>query len=90
MTPVDAIKLDHVQQPEYGDYGDNLCKPGNEQNDNRYGTTQRNWSVDAYRIGEIRKTQGQPAAYTLQEMNPDRTFTKELLQIVSQDRENLE
>ena len=86
MKPVDAIKLESVEQPEYEDVPEELpldslvrylYKPGEEQQDNRYRATDPIWSVDAYYIDEIRSFENQPPLYTLQGMDHERTFTGE-------------
>jgi hypothetical protein len=100
MKPVDAIKLAKVEQPEYQDedipddlFIDSvvryLYKPGEEAGDNRYRATDPIWSVDAYVIDEIRPFESQPSLYTLQGIE-DRTFTREQLQVIPSDTEDLD
>ena len=92
MKPVDAIELKSVPQPEYpDDFTEEkididllvryLYKPGEEQGDNRYRATDPIWSVDVYKIDEIKEFENQPALYTLQDIE-NRTFTQQQLQVV--------
>ena len=98
MKPIDAIKLESVPQPEYKEEEEEvfeelpldsnvryLYKPGEAHNDNRYRATDPIWSVDIYSIDEIRKIENQPYLYTLQNLDPERTFTREQLQVVPTD-----
>ena len=94
MKPVDAIKLDSVPQPENDKVPEELpldslvrylYKPGEQHNDNRYRATDPIWSVDIYEIDEIRSVENQPALYTLHDLDSERTFTREQLQVVPPD-----
>lgn len=91
MKLVDPIKLDRVKQPEDEEDVEDLpmeslirylYKPGEEQDDNRYRHTDPIWSVDTYDIDQIQSDKNQPFLYTLQEMDPERTFTREHLQVI--------
>lgn len=97
MKPIDAIKLDSVPQPEYEQTDDDLqidaivrylYRPGEEHNDKRYRATDAIWSVNAYLLDDIKTFDNQPSIYTLQGLS-DRTFTKEQLQVIPEDTENL-
>lgn len=97
MKPVEAIHLDSVPQPEYEEVDVDLpidsivrylYKPGEEHNDKRYRATDAIWSVDPYLIDDIKSFDNQPSIYTLQGLG-ERTFTKEELQVISPDTENL-
>jgi hypothetical protein len=92
--PADAIKLETVEQPEHKDIPEELSldslvrylyKPGEAEDDNRYRATDPIWSVDVYDIDEIRSFLDQPALYTLQGLDPERTFTREQLQVIPED-----
>ena len=99
MKPIDAIKLESVKQPAYDkDFAEEdipidsrvryLYKPGEAENDNRYRATDPIWSIDVYGIDEIRPFENQPSLYTLQDLDEERTFTKQQLQVVPGDTED--
>ena len=97
VKPIDAVKQDSVQQPEYEDTPEELpidslvrylYKPGEEHSDNRYRATDAIWSVDVYAIDEIRSFENQPSLYTLQGLD-ERTFTREQLQVVPPDTNDI-
>ena len=70
-----------------------MHKPGEAQNNNIYRTIGPIRSVDTYIIDEIRKKktqEDQPAVYTLQEMDLNKTVASKQLQLVARISENLD
>ena len=85
MKPVDAIKLEPVEQPEYDEIKEDLpidsvvrylYKPGEVEGDNRYRATDPIWSVDFYYIDEIRSFENQQSVHLLKSMSKNKQFTR--------------
>ena len=102
MKPVDTIKLASVKQPDCNgkDIPENLesyvrylYKPdeaSEAEGDNKYRATDPIWSVTVHTIVEIRPLENQLSLYTLQSLVPERTFTREQLQVITSDTEDLD